>query len=153
LRDGTSGRKQNTKNPEDVFGVSEELDTSQMGNSVFAHDQAGHGRAVAPMFGGPERWKQAKIRNIMSALFSHAVRFEIADRNPIQSVRQSAKRKNAPTVLDASELQRLFGELGVREWAMIMIEALTGIRRSELMGLKWKDVDFISNRIHRSPDQ
>jgi integrase len=30
---------------------------------------------------------------------------------------------------------------------MIMIEALTGIRRSELMGLKWKDVDFISNRI------
>lgn len=87
----------------------------------------------------------------MSALFSHAVRFEIADRNPIQSVRQSAKRKNAPTVLDASELQRLFGELGVREWAMIMIEALTGIRRRT--GLKWKDVDFISNRIHRSPDQ
>jgi integrase len=90
---------------------------------------------------------KAKIRNIMSALFSHAVRFEIADKNPIHSVRQSARRKNAPTVLDASELQRLFGELGIREKAMIMIEALTGIRRSELMGLKWKDVDFISNRI------
>jgi hypothetical protein len=58
---------------------------------------------------------KAKIRNIMSALFSHAVRFEIADKNPIHSVRQSARRKNAPTVLDASELQRLFGELGIRE--------------------------------------
>ncbi len=30
---------------------------------------------------------------------------------------------------------------------MIVLEALTGIRRSELMGLKWKDVDFIGGRI------
>ena len=90
---------------------------------------------------------KAKIRNIMSALFSHAIRFEIADKNPITAVRQSAKRRSIPVILDASELQRLFGELGVRERAMIMIEALTGIRRSELMGLKWKDVDLISGRI------
>ena len=90
---------------------------------------------------------KAKIRNIMSALFSHAIRFEIAEKNPIKAVRQSAKRSSVPVVLDASELQRLFSQLGVRERAMIMIEALTGIRRSELMGLKWKDVDFISGRI------
>lgn len=83
----------------------------------------------------------------MSALFSHAIRFEIADKNAIKAVRQSAKRRSVPVILDASELQRLLGQLGVRERAMIMIEALTGIRRSELMGLKWKDVDFISGRI------
>lgn len=90
---------------------------------------------------------KAKIRNIMSALFSHAIRFEIADKNPIKAVRQSAKRRHVPVILDAFELQRLFNQLGVRERAMIMIEALTGIRRSELMGLKWRDVDFISSRI------
>ena len=90
---------------------------------------------------------KAKIRNIMSALFSHAIRFEIADRNPIKSVRQSAKRRRAPVILDASELCRLFDELGVRERAMIVTDSLTGIRRSELMGLKWNDVDFISCRI------
>jgi len=90
---------------------------------------------------------KAKIRNIMSALFSHAIRFEIADKNPIKAVRQSAKRRHVPVILDAFELQRLFDQLGVRERAMIMIEALTGIRRSELMGLKWRDVDFISSRI------
>ena len=90
---------------------------------------------------------KAKIRNIMSALFSHAIRSEIADRNPIEKVRQSAKRRSIPVILDASELQRLFHRLGVRERAMITIEALTGIRRSELMGLKWKDVDFISGHI------
>ncbi len=90
---------------------------------------------------------RAKIRNIMSALFSHAIRFEIADKNPIRAVRQSAKRNSVPVILDASELQRLFEELGVRERAMITIEALTGVRRSELMGLRWKDVDFISGSI------
>jgi hypothetical protein len=35
---------------------------------------------------------KAKIRNIMSAVFSHAIWFEIADKNPITPVRQSAKR-------------------------------------------------------------
>jgi integrase len=90
---------------------------------------------------------KAKIRNIMSAVFSHAIRFEIADKNPITPVRQSAKRTKIPVILDAAELHRLFSELGLRERAMIIIEALTGIRRSELMGLKWKDVDFVGGRI------
>lgn len=30
---------------------------------------------------------------------------------------------------------------------MIVLDALTGMRRSELMGLKWSDVDFIGARI------
>lgn len=90
---------------------------------------------------------KAKIRNIMSAIFSHAIRFEIADKNPITPVRQSAKRTRVPVILEAAELPRLFGELGLRERAMIILDALTGIRRSELMGLKWKDVDFIGGRI------
>jgi integrase len=30
---------------------------------------------------------------------------------------------------------------------MIIVDALTGIRRSELMGLQWCDVDFIGSRI------
>jgi len=90
---------------------------------------------------------KAKIRNIMSAVFSHALRFEIADKNPITPVRQSAKRSKIPVILDAAELRRLFDELGLRERAMIVLDALTGIRRSELMGLKWRDVDFMGGRI------
>jgi len=90
---------------------------------------------------------KAKIRNIMSAVFSHAIRFEIADKNPITPVRQSAKRTKIPVILDAAELHRLFSELGIRERAMIVLDALTGLRRSELMGLKWKDVDFVGGRI------
>lgn len=83
----------------------------------------------------------------MSAVFSHALRFEITDKNPVTPVRQSAKRSNIPVILDVEELRRLFSELALRERAMIIVDALTGIRRSELMGLKWKDIDFIEGRI------
>ena len=41
----------------------------------------------------------AKLRNLMSVLFNHACRYELFDRNPIRFVRQSAKRRTAPTLL------------------------------------------------------
>jgi integrase len=37
----------------------------------------------------------AKIRNVMSVIFNHGIRHEICDRNPIQLLRQSAKRRAA----------------------------------------------------------
>jgi site-specific recombinase XerD len=54
------------------------------------------------------RGSKAKIRNIMSALYSHAIRWEWTDKNPITQVRQSAKRSKIPTVLPVEEIQRLF---------------------------------------------
>ena len=91
---------------------------------------------------------KAKIRNIMSGLFSHAIRYEMTDRNPITAVRQSSKREKVPVILDVQELHRLFKELALRERAMIVCDALTGIRRSELMGLQWNDLDFLGRRIN-----
>ena len=91
---------------------------------------------------------KAKIRNIMSGLFSHAIRYEMADRNPITAVRQSSKREGVPVILEVEELHRLFEELALRERAMIVCDALTGMRRSELMGLQWHDLDFIGRRIN-----
>ncbi len=44
---------------------------------------------------------RAKIRNVMSAIFSHAMRYEWLNRNPIALVRQSAKRERLPDVLSA----------------------------------------------------
>jgi integrase len=91
---------------------------------------------------------KAKIRNIMSGLFSHAIRYEMADRNPITAVRQSSKRDSVPVFLEVEELRWLFEELALRERAMIICDALTGMRRSELMGLQWHDLDFIGRRIN-----
>ena len=58
-----------------------------------------------------ENGTKAKIRNIMSALFNHAMRHEWTDKNPISLVRQSAKRKRIPEVLDVNELKKLLSEI------------------------------------------
>jgi integrase len=85
---------------------------------------------------------RAKIRNLMSALFHHAMRYEWVDRNPIKLVRQSAKRERVPDVLELSELQLLLSRLELRERTLVLLDAATGLRVSELLALRWEDVDF-----------
>jgi len=90
------------------------------------------------------RGSKAKVRSVMSVLFNHAIRHELMPQgsNPITMVRQSAKRMQIPDVLEVVELRLLFGELSHRERVMVLLDAITGFRRSELMALKWLDVDF-----------
>jgi integrase len=80
----------------------------------------------------------------MSALFNHAIRYEWLSqgKNPVTLVRQSAKRVRIPDVLEIEEIQALFAALTPRERAVVMLDAVTGLRRSELIGLKWSDIDF-----------
>ncbi len=91
---------------------------------------------------------KAKLRNIMSALFNHAIRYEWLGRNPITLVRQSAKRERIPDVLDVEEIGALLAELQHPYKIMVFLVAATGLRASELLGLKWQDVDFESLEIN-----
>lgn len=94
------------------------------------------------------RGSKAKIRNIMSALFNHARRYEWTDRNPIALVRQSAKRERIPEVLTEEELQALIPQLSVRDRTLVLLDACTGLRVGELLALKWGDVDFENGLLH-----
>lgn len=79
----------------------------------------------------------------MSAVFNHAIRYEFLPQgmNPI-TLRQSAKRMRVPDVLDAKEVTKLFSHLSQRDRVMVLLDTTTGLRRSELIGLKWSDVSF-----------
>jgi len=88
-----------------------------------------------------------KIRNVMSVLFNHARRYDLYDRNPIQWVRQSAKRRSSPDVLTSDEVRQLLAALEPRERIMVLLDVATGLRQSELFALKWKDVDFSNKQL------
>ena len=89
---------------------------------------------------------KAKIRNQMSALFSFAILQDLWPqdrRNPIAAVKQSAKRQRRPDVLNVEETHALLAELAdPMDRTAILTAASTALRRSEIRGLKWFDVDF-----------
>ena len=97
-----------------------------------------------PLAGGTRE----KIRDAMSSIFNHAIRWEFTDRNPItgptkrSGVRVSAKRERTPDILEIQEMQLLLAALGIRERAMLFLDMPSGLRRGELAGLKWEDFDF-----------
>ena len=84
----------------------------------------------------------------MSALYNHAIRWEFTDKNPItgpvrgSGVRQSAKRERIPDLLEVEEFQRLQAELKVRERILARLDMSSGLRRGELAGLRWQDIQF-----------
>jgi integrase len=90
---------------------------------------------------------KTKIRNIMSAVYSHGIRHEWITFNPISKVRCSAKRLREPDLLTPGEFRALLVELPLRERAMVMIAGSTGLRRSELFALRWSDVNFFTMEV------
>jgi integrase len=91
---------------------------------------------------------KAKIRNLLSVLYNHAIRWGFADDNPISGpnrgagVRQGSKRERIPDILEVSEMQAILAELQLRERVLLFLDMVTGPRRGELTGIKWEDIDF-----------
>ncbi len=90
---------------------------------------------------------KAKMRNIMHAVFNHAIRWEWHERNPISYVRQSAKRSKIPIVLSVEEIAALLRLLREPARTAVLLDVLTGLRVGELLALKWNDIDFQKSQI------
>ena len=91
---------------------------------------------------------KTKIRNIMSAVFSHGIEHEWITFNPIRKVRCSAKRLREPDLITPEEFQALLLELPLREKTMVMLAGGTGLRRSEMFALRWSDIDLQKSQIY-----
>jgi integrase len=93
---------------------------------------------------------KAKVREVFGAAFRHAMRHELYLTNPIANVRQGRKRATDPSILEPAEiaaiLKLLEGVEPVR--TAFLIAAVIGMRRGEIFGLKWADVDFDRAVLH-----
>jgi integrase len=100
-----------------------------------------------------ERWLEilklagstkAKLKYVMSDVYQHAIRngWLRNNENPLLAVRQSAKREHIPETLEAHEFRALMTYLPQKVRTMGVICATTGLRISEVLGLKWSDIDW-----------
>jgi integrase len=87
---------------------------------------------------------KSKLRNSLSSLFAHAIRHELYSKvNPIASVRQGSKRVKIPDILTMEEVGKILGKLKSKvAYTAVIVAAVTGLRRSEIRGLQWQDINF-----------
>ena len=98
---------------------------------------------------------KVKIKNVLSTVFSHGVRWELVERNPVcgqggspghrgasTGVRQSNRVSIRRVALAPDVVRQTLEQLPLREATMALVDAVTALRASELIGLKWKNVGW-----------
>jgi hypothetical protein len=88
-------------------------------------------------------WSRSNACPFFGLLFQWAGRWKLIDRNPIELVRQSAKRLKIPLVLTPGQFRALLDKLSDPYRTMVLLAGCTGIRACEVMGLKWGALDWV----------
>ena len=85
--------------------------------------------------------------NIHKAL-KYAVKLELIDSNPADRVERPKQEKFQGSFYSSEELNDLFDAVaGTRLELAVLLGAFYGLRRSEIVGLKWEAIDFKKNTI------
>jgi len=98
--------------------------------------------------------KQLKPATVLKAvallkeMFKHAIQWGYLDANPAQYVERPRVEIEEMEILAPPEIHRLLAAAEEPVRTLLLCAVLTGMRRGELLGLKWEDIDLEGNRIH-----
>jgi len=87
---------------------------------------------------------KSHIKGLMHRVFTCCQRWELTDKNPLSfvEVKGGSQRLSKPEVLTEVEFSSLLGHLKQPYRTMVLLAGCLGLRVSEIMALKWSDVDF-----------
>ena len=89
-----------------------------------------------------------KVHHILHKALAQAVRWDLIARNPTDNVKAPTPTPKEMHPLSAEEVRRLLeATQGDRLKALYVLAVTTGMRRGELLGLKWTDVDLENRRL------
>jgi integrase len=81
-------------------------------------------------------------RTTLSAIFREAVKRRFTDKNPVRGLRILPENNTVVRYLTDDEEERLFKELPEHLKPIVTTALNTGMRKSELLDLRWEDVDL-----------
>jgi integrase len=83
------------------------------------------------------------VHRVLHTALEHAVKLEVVGRNPCDAVSPPRVRpQEIPVVTEAELAQIIQISEGTRLHIPILLAALCGLRRGEVLALKWEDVDL-----------
>jgi len=92
-----------------------------------------------------------EIKKVMNNVYVHGQRQgflpRTPDGNPISFVRQSLKSDFEPVILTMPQVLDILESLDLMRRTMALTDAATALRVSEVLALKWNDLDFIAQHI------
>lgn len=89
-----------------------------------------------------------QYKNIIHQTLNEAVKNGIIQTNPCQFVELPKKQRYESSYYNADQLKTLFDAICDDPiYPLVKITALYGLRRSEVLGLKWDSVDFTAGRL------
>ena len=88
------------------------------------------------------------VHAVLHRAFNQALKWGIVVRNPVQAVnRPKFKHKEMKTLTDSQVRTFLSFATNSRFEVLYWLAVTTGLRRGELLGLKWSDLDWANHRI------
>lgn len=89
------------------------------------------------------------MHRIMSSLFKAARRAKLVKSNPIEEVEAPNRAKQKPKALTAAGAVELLASLA-GDWRepITLLALAAGLRRGEVLGLRWKDVELDAGKLH-----
>lgn len=78
----------------------------------------------------------------LSMMFTLAIRHKKADRNPVSGVERLREHNKRDRILSTGELDRLLNASRTYLKPILMLDYYTGMRRGEILKLRWNQVDL-----------
>ena len=93
-----------------------------------------------------------QVKSLLSGIFKHAKRQGFIDgANPMQDTSIPKARRSEPTyAYSLDEINRMLAVLDERSATIVAVAAFSGLRRSEIQGLRWADYDGSAIAVQRS---
>ncbi|MEG0758650.1 MAG: site-specific integrase [Raoultibacter sp.] len=85
---------------------------------------------------------------IIHKALKYAVKTDLIASNPADKIERPKKERFIGSFYDSTEMHKLFAAAqGTKLELIVMLAAFYGLRRSEIIGLKWDAIDFTENTL------